>query len=171
MFVDISHSTVVEGDPKAPFSIVTTPRFRRGRYTFPWITPLTLDPYLIMLNVKEGSIKYQFSSLWYDSTWNWTPISWTIGEHSNHYANDNSNLKIHVLNQTISLYIVAACPYPYFKCVVIWTLLKVKDTEYLLFKVLIFIRIWRTFYLVFFFVYFLAILNKSWRQHPTRHQL
>ena len=33
-------ATIVEGDPKAPFSIATTPRCRRGRYTFPWIAPL-----------------------------------------------------------------------------------------------------------------------------------
>ena len=28
--------TVVEGDPKAPFSIATTPRCRGGCYSFPW---------------------------------------------------------------------------------------------------------------------------------------
>ena len=33
-----------------------------------------------MLSVKQGSIKYHFFSLWYDSTW-------VIGEHSNHFAN------------------------------------------------------------------------------------
>ena len=27
---------------------------------FPWIVPLTIDPYLIMLSVKQGSIKYHF---------------------------------------------------------------------------------------------------------------
>ena len=32
--------SVVEGKPKAPFSIVTTPRCRVGRYSFPWIAPL-----------------------------------------------------------------------------------------------------------------------------------
>ena len=32
--------TLVEGDPKAPFSIATTPRCRGGRYSFPWIAPL-----------------------------------------------------------------------------------------------------------------------------------
>ena len=32
--------TVVEGDPKAPFSIATTPTCRGGRYSFPWIAPL-----------------------------------------------------------------------------------------------------------------------------------
>ena len=31
--------TVVEGDPKTPFSIATTPRCRGGRYSFPWIVP------------------------------------------------------------------------------------------------------------------------------------
>ena len=32
--------TKVDGDPKAPFSIATTPRCRGGRYSFPWIVPL-----------------------------------------------------------------------------------------------------------------------------------
>ena len=40
-----------------------------------------------MLGVKQGSIKYHFLSLWYDSTWDWTQVSWAIGEHSNPYAN------------------------------------------------------------------------------------
>ena len=33
-------ATIVEGDPKAPFSIATTPRWRGGRYSIPWIAPL-----------------------------------------------------------------------------------------------------------------------------------
>ena len=33
-------ATVVEGDQKAPFSIATTPRCSRRRYSFPWIAPL-----------------------------------------------------------------------------------------------------------------------------------
>ena len=33
-------ATIVEGDPKAPFSIATTPRCREGRYSIPWIAPL-----------------------------------------------------------------------------------------------------------------------------------
>ena len=38
---DISKlATVVEGDQKAHFSLPTTPRWRRGRYSFPWIAPL-----------------------------------------------------------------------------------------------------------------------------------
>ena len=61
--------TLVESDPKASFSIATTPRCRGGHYFFPWIAPFTLDPYFIMLSVKQGGIKYHFLSLWYDSTW------------------------------------------------------------------------------------------------------
>ena len=33
----------------------------------------TLDMYLILLSVKQGGIKYHFLSLWYDTTWDWTP--------------------------------------------------------------------------------------------------
>ena len=33
-------ATLVEGDPKAPFSIATTPRCRVGRYSIPLIAPL-----------------------------------------------------------------------------------------------------------------------------------
>ena len=40
------------------------------------------DTYLITLSVKQGGIKYQFVSLWYDSTWNWTPVFRSIGNHS-----------------------------------------------------------------------------------------
>ena len=38
--VKVKLVTVVEGDQKAPFSIATTPRCKRGRYSFPWIAPL-----------------------------------------------------------------------------------------------------------------------------------
>ena len=40
-----------------------------------------------MLSVKQGGIKYHFLSLWYDSTWDLTQVSRTIGEHSNRLAN------------------------------------------------------------------------------------
>ena len=36
-------ATIVEGDPKAPFSIATTPRCRGGRYSIPWIASLPLN--------------------------------------------------------------------------------------------------------------------------------
>ena len=34
-----------------------------------------------MLSIKQGDIKYHFLSFWDDSTWDWTPVSRTIGEH------------------------------------------------------------------------------------------
>ena len=49
---------LIEGEPKAPFSIATTPRCRGGRYFIPSVAPLY--PYLIMLSVKQGGIKYHF---------------------------------------------------------------------------------------------------------------
>ena len=79
--------TIVVGKSEAPFSIATTSRGRRGRYSFPWITPLTLDPLIIMLSDKPGGIKYHSLSLRYDTTWNGTPVSRTIGENPNHCAN------------------------------------------------------------------------------------
>ena len=66
---------VVEGNPKAPFSIPPSLRYRGESYSFPWIPPLILDRYLIMLSVKQGGIKYHFLSLWYNSTWNQTSVS------------------------------------------------------------------------------------------------
>ena len=39
-----------------------------------------------MLSAKQGGIRYHLSSLWYNSTWDWIPVSRTIGEHSKHYA-------------------------------------------------------------------------------------
>ena len=62
-------------------------------YSLPWIASLTLDRYLIMLNVKQRGIKYYFLSLWYDLIWDWTQVSQTIGEHSNNYANGSCGNK------------------------------------------------------------------------------
>ena len=33
---------------------------KKRHYSFPLIAPLTLDPYLVILSVKQGSIKYHF---------------------------------------------------------------------------------------------------------------
>ena len=77
-------ATIVEGNPKAPFSIAPT---GEGTTPFPGLLHFTLDPYLIILSVKQGGIKYHFLSLWYDSTWDWTQVSRAIGKHSNHYTN------------------------------------------------------------------------------------
>ena len=49
--------TVVEVEQKAPFSIATTPRYRGGRYSFPWIAPLYswYIPYIVEVLSKEVS--------------------------------------------------------------------------------------------------------------------
>ena len=51
-------ATVFEGNPKAPFSIVITPRCTGGGYFFPGLLHFSLDTYLIMQSVKQGGIKY-----------------------------------------------------------------------------------------------------------------
>ena len=53
-------ATVIEGDPKAPFSIAATPRYRGGAALFPGLLHFTLDLYLIILSVKQGGIKNHF---------------------------------------------------------------------------------------------------------------
>ena len=37
-----------------------------------------------MLSVKQGGIKYNLLSLWYDLNWDWTPAYRAIAEHSNY---------------------------------------------------------------------------------------
>ena len=43
--------TIIEDNLKAPFSIASTPKCRGG--CFPRIAPLIIEPYLIMLSVKQ----------------------------------------------------------------------------------------------------------------------
>ena len=45
-----------------------------------------------MLSAKQD-IKYHFLSFWYDSTWDWTPVSVAIGEHSTQLANQTIALQ------------------------------------------------------------------------------
>ena len=52
--------TVVEGDPKEPFSMATIQSIAEGATHFPELIHFTLDPYLIMLGVKQGGIKNLF---------------------------------------------------------------------------------------------------------------
>ena len=87
----VKMATVVEGDMKTPFSIATTPGVGEDANPFPGLTHFILDPYLIIMSVKQWAIKCHFLSLWYDSIWDWTQVSKTIGEHSNHYTNVRCN--------------------------------------------------------------------------------
>ena len=59
-YIYISWPTVVAGDPKAPFSIVTSPRWREWCYSFSWIAPLILNAYLMKLSVKQEGINNIF---------------------------------------------------------------------------------------------------------------
>ena len=69
------------------FDLLLHQGVREGATLYPGLLNFSLDPYLIMLSVKQGSIKYHFLSLWYDSTWDWAQVFRAIGEHSNPYAN------------------------------------------------------------------------------------
>ena len=72
-------ATLVEGDPKAPFSIATTPMCWGVRYSVPWIAPLY--PWSLPYNAgcKARQHQVSFLSLWYDLNWDWISVSRTIG--------------------------------------------------------------------------------------------
>ena len=59
----VSWPTIIEEGLEASFSKATSSKCREGRNSFPWISPLTRDTYLIMLSVKLGGIKYHFLCL------------------------------------------------------------------------------------------------------------
>ena len=64
----IKSPTLVEGDPKAPFSIVTTPRNRRGCYSIPWIAPPCSWslPYNAECEGKRHHVPFFESLVWLD---------------------------------------------------------------------------------------------------------
>ena len=41
-FINVKLATLIEDDPKGPFSIATTPQCSGGRYSISWIAPLYL---------------------------------------------------------------------------------------------------------------------------------
>ena len=57
-------AAIVKGEPNALLLIANISWCTGERYSILWFAAL----YLIMLNVKQGSFKYHFLSLWYDST-------------------------------------------------------------------------------------------------------
>ena len=63
-------ATIVEGDQLLHWGV------GQGATQFHGWLHFTLYPYLIMLSVKPEGIKYHFLSLWYDSTWDWSPGHW-----------------------------------------------------------------------------------------------
>ena len=71
-FVYIKHIVASWSTVVGPFLKATKLRCREGLYSFPWIAPLSLDPYLIMVSAKQGGIEYHFLRLWYDATSEWS---------------------------------------------------------------------------------------------------
>ena len=55
---------VVEGDPKAPLSIATTPWCKEGRYSFSWVAPLYL--WFVPYNAMRHQVPFFESLVWLD---------------------------------------------------------------------------------------------------------
>ena len=121
MYIYISWSTVVESDLKASFSIVNTPMCKWGFYSFPWVAPLTVDPVLIMLSVKEGGIINHFLIFWYNSTCS----HWKMSNHSFHIY---IYIYIYIIKYIlIFIYIfnsMEACLQPLVSCRLITTIIR-----------------------------------------------
>ena len=60
----VKFATSVEGDPKAPFSIATAPRYRGGRYSIPWIAPLY--SWSLPYNARRHKVPFFNSLVWLD---------------------------------------------------------------------------------------------------------
>ena len=73
---------------RLPFRKLLYRGVREGANLFSSLLHFTLDPYLIMY---QGGIKYLFLRLLYDSTWDWTLVSWATGEHSNRWTDRVKN--------------------------------------------------------------------------------
>ena len=59
---------------RLPFHKLLNQGVAEGAIPFSGLPHFTLDLYLIMLSVKQGSIKYHFLCLWYDLTCDWFPV-------------------------------------------------------------------------------------------------
>ena len=53
---------VIEGNPKAAFSIATTPKSNGRCFFLLWIALLTLERFRLKVTLTQGSIKYYFKS-------------------------------------------------------------------------------------------------------------
>ena len=58
-----------------------------GATPFPGLVHFTLDPYIIMLSIKQGGIKYHFWVFGMTRPGIENPVFRTIGVHSTHLAN------------------------------------------------------------------------------------
>ena len=76
-----------------------------GATSLPELIHFIFDPDRIMHSLKQGGIKYHFFTIWYDSTWDWTPVSRTIGEHTHTHTLSLSISLFHTLSLSLSIYI------------------------------------------------------------------
>ena len=63
---------------RLPFQLLLHPGVGEGATPFPGLLHFNPVLYLIMLSIKHGGIKYNYLSLWYDSTWDWNLVPWTM---------------------------------------------------------------------------------------------
>ena len=84
-------ATVVEGDLKVPFSLITPSRCSGGTNPFPGLFHFTQDSYQIMLRVKQSSIKYHFLVFGMTRPGIENPVSWAISEYSTQLLKDTSS--------------------------------------------------------------------------------
>ena len=82
--VKVKLATVVKGNTKAPFSIATTLRCRRGCYFFPWIAPLYswYVPYNAECQARRYQVPFFESLVWRDLGLNL--VSQATDKHSTH---------------------------------------------------------------------------------------
>ena len=94
--------TLVECDPKAPFSIATTQRSKRGRYSIPWIALLypRSSPYNAKCKARSHQVPFFEFLVWIDLGLNpglpdhWRTVyslgqwrvgnGWRYGDHPNY---------------------------------------------------------------------------------------
>ena len=97
------------------FQLLLHWRVEEGATQYLGLLHFTLDLFSAMLSVKQGGIMYYFLSFSCDSTWDWTPISRSIGEHSTHNANNSSQIKLYFPLRYCICEMHAFCTILYFK--------------------------------------------------------
>ena len=82
-------ATVVEGEQKAPFSIASSPKCRRGSYSIPWIEPMSPGP------VANTQPTNRHSGL--------------VGRLFTNWPGDLDSIPGHIIAKTIKWYLIPPC--------------------------------------------------------------
>ena len=122
-------ATLSEDDPKAPFSIATTPRCRGGFYSIPWIAPLYLWslPYNAECQARQHQEPFFESSVWLNlgknpglqnhgrtlySLGQWPSLNQLIGLVGRVFANgqrDLGSIPGRIIPKTLKWYLIPPC--------------------------------------------------------------